>query len=94
MRRAPSVDVAGGHLGDLDLAVTDRRLDPVITPAPNPFEGAGATGIEGEHLATVLSIHPHEALGLLDHAVRLGGDDEAIVGDPDEQPLTTASQRK
>ena len=59
-----------------------------------PSQLAGPGGVEHDDLATVLAVEPQVAIGLLDDAVGLAGDDEAVVGEADVQALAAAVQRQ
>ena len=51
-------------------------------------------GVERDELAAALAVEPHEAVGLLDDAVRLAGDDVAVLGEADVHALAAALQRE
>ena len=94
MRRVAAVDVPGRDLGDGDVLVGDRLLRPVVAEPAESFQRAGPAPVQGDDLATVLAIEAHEAVGLLDDAVRFAGHDVAIVGEADVHALAAAVQRQ
>ena len=51
-------------------------------------------GVEHDDLAAVLAVEAQVPHRLLDHAVRLAGDDEAVVGEADVQTLAAAAERE
>ena len=57
-------------------------------PASSPARGA----VEGDDLTAVLAVEAEVAVGLLDHAVRLAGDDEAVLGEADVDALAAAAE--
>ena len=100
VRRVAAVDVARGDLRGADVARRQRQIGAVVGDATDAFELAGVGAIEHEHLPTAsrirrsLAVHPHERRCLLDNAVRLAGDDVAVVGEADVHRLAAAAQRE
>ena len=97
-----AVDVAGRDLGGDDVVVADRHRRAVVGDPVDAGELAGVAPVEHEHLAPAgrrvvgvgrrLAVHAHVARRLLDEPVRLGGDDEAVLGEPDVEGLARAAQ--
>ena len=94
MRRITAVDVAGRDLGAHDVGGGHRLRSTVVAEALEAVQRAGEAGIQGDHLPAVFTVQPHEAIGLLDDAVRLAGNEVPIVGQPDVDALAAAVQRQ
>ena len=92
VRGVAAVDVAGRDLGDGDVVGVDRQRRAVVAEAGDPFERAGAGGVEGDELAAALAVEANVAIRLLDDAVGLAGDDETVLGDADVDALAAAAQ--
>ena len=104
VREVAAVDVAGRDLGQVQVALGDRQFGAVVGPAADALDRAGLRGVEHHDLAPAargvvgvgrgLAVHPQEVGGLLDHAVRLRGDDERVLGHADVERLAAAAQRQ
>ncbi len=100
MRRVTAIDVAGGDLRSHDIAVEHGQHRAVVGDPAHAIEITGASTVEHEHLPAAarrgqrLAVHADETSGLLDDAVRLAGDDVAVVAQPDVQRLSAATQRQ
>ena len=84
------VDVAGRDLGDDDVGLGDRLLGAVVAEPADAGQLAGPVPVEHDDLPAVLTVEADVAVGLLHHAVRLAGDDEAVVGEADVDALAAA----
>ncbi len=94
------VDVAGGHLGGVDVVGAERQRRAVVGPAVQRLQ-PGAVTVEGDHLAphprgaeAGVAVHAHVHPGLPHHPIGLGGDHVGIVGQPHVEGLPTTSQRE
>ena len=94
VRGVAAVDVAGGDLGGDDLVLADGHLGAVVPEAADGATIAAVCAVEHDDLAAVLAVEAEVAARLLDQAVRLAGDDVAVVGEPDGQALATPAQRE
>ena len=78
----------------------ERQLGAVVGEPADAGELAGLRTVEHEDLTATarrrqrLAVDAHELRGLLDDAVRLAGDDEAVVGQADVERLAAAAQRE
>ena len=101
--RVAARDVARRDLRRLQLGVGDRQRAPVVGAATEPGDRAGAARVDHDDLALRcrvprlehgLAVEAEVPLALLDHAVRLARDDEAVVADADVERLAAAPQRE
>ena len=88
-------------LGDVDVPLGQRQLAAVVGEAANALELPGDVTVEHEDLATArrglriggrLAVEAHEAARLLDDAVRLAGNDVAVVRQTDVERLAAAAK--
>jgi len=93
VRCVTAVDVASGHLGGDHLVEGDRDRRSVVAQAFDLERVTGTGGVEDHDLAALLAVHPHIPGRLLDHPVRLAGDDPAVVAEADEEALPAAAER-
>ena len=104
VRVGATVDVPGRDLCLLHVGLRHGQQGAVVGLAGDPVELAGAGAVEDDDLTAAgvrvlrvggrVAVEPDVAPGQLDEAVRLGGDDEAAVGQPDVERLAAAPQRE
>ena len=96
------IDVPGGDRRDLPFVGAERQRGAVVGDAGHPRSVAGQRTGEPDDLALAggrvvgigrgFAVHPEVHVGVLDNAIGLGGDDEAILGQADVHPLAAAPQ--
>ena len=94
VRGVASVDVACRELGRDELLGSDRQLRAVVSEPADTGEIPAVGSVENDDLAALLTVEAEILTRLLDQAVRLTGDDVAVVGEPDAQALAAAAKRE
>src|SRR5690606_31700789 len=100
VREVAAVDVAGGDAGRAQVVGRDGQRRAVVGDALDALERAGPPAVEHDDLAPAgggvgrvgrrLAVHAQVAVGQLDDAVGLAGDDVGVLGQPDVEGLAAA----
>ena len=100
MRGIAPIDVASRDFGAGEFGVADRHLRTVVRQPHDALDGAGPLTVEHHDLALHvrrrrrhLAVETQIARGFFDDSVRFAGHHVTVVGETDEQTLTTAVQR-
>ena len=100
MRSVATIDVASRDFGTSEFGVVDRHLRAVVRQPPDALDGARPLTVEHHDLTLHigcrrrhLTVETQIARGFFDDSVRFAGHHVTVVGETDEQPLTTAVKR-
>ena len=96
-----AIDVSSGDLCGGDVVVGDRQGGAVVTDSIDALHLTGECTVETHDLASArawvirvgwrLAVHADVTLGFFDDAVRLGGHDEAVLGQADVDRLAATA---